>query len=120
MLKVTKEQCTVVEQTRSKQSNSFLWFQMRVRRVSLSLFKSVCHTNPSKPSISLVHSICYPEMSKLQTAATAYGCKHEPQARQKYADIASTSHFNVSFSSSCVVMSTSSAFIGAFPDGLAN
>ena len=91
---------------------------MKAGTVSGSRFKTVCHTDPSQPSISLVHSICYPEMSKFQTAATAYGCKHELQARQKYVDIASTSHFDFSLSSSGFVISTASPFIGAAPDGL--
>ena len=117
VLEVTEEQSTIVEQATREQSNSSLWFQMRAGRVLASRFKTVCHTDPSQPSISLDYSICYPEMSKFQTAATAYGCKHEPQARQKYADIA-TSHSDFSLSSRGFVISTASPFIGASPDGL--
>ena len=80
MLEVTEEQSTIVEQATREQSNSSLWLQMKAGTVLGSRFKTVCHTDPSQPSISLVHSICYPEMSKFQTATTAYGCKHELQA----------------------------------------
>ena len=118
VLKVMEEQSTIVEQATREQSNLSLWFQMRAGRVSASQFKTVCHADPSQPSISLVHSICYPEMSKFQTATTAYSCKHEPQARQKYVDIASTFHSDFSLSSSGFFISTASPFIGASPDGL--
>ena len=118
VLAVKEEQSATVEQATREQSNSSLWFQMRAGRVSASRFRSVCHTDPSQPSISLIHSICYPELSRFQTAATAYGCKHEPQARQKYADIGSTSHSDFSISSSGFVVSTTSPYTGASPDGL--
>ena len=52
-------------------------------RITASCLYEVVHTDPA---ISLIKSICYPESerSRISTAATEYGKKHEMQAIAAY------------------------------------
>ena len=58
---MTVEMSEAIERGTRSQSHSRLWFTYRAGRVTASKMKSVCHTNPGKPSQSLIKTICYPE-----------------------------------------------------------
>ncbi|KAF4517657.1 hypothetical protein B566_EDAN002889 [Ephemera danica] len=71
------EEASAVEQATRKQSHSKMWYHQRTGRVSASVMKLVCHTDPHSPSISLVKQICYPIASKFKSEATSYGSLNE-------------------------------------------
>ena len=115
---ITAEQVKMVKEKTREQSNSKLWFQQRVGRITASKLRNVLHTSISNPSKSLLTSICYPEMVRYQSKACLYGCKHEDDARKAYTEVMSTRHRSFSVARSGLVLDMSRPFIGASPDGL--
>ena len=89
---VTKEMAASVEEETKHQSCSNLWFTYRAGRITASQMKSVCHTDPAKPSESLIKAICYPEAFRFSTKSTLWGCKHEKEARDMYKRTMAANH----------------------------
>ena len=106
-LSVTPAQCNAVEECTRQQSKSNLWFNLRSGRVTASFHQP-----------DLIMSCCYPEMSKFKTSATAWGCKHENQARKHYEVQSSKSHNNFSIAESVFFIHSDFPYIGASPEGL--
>ena len=65
IIKVTEAKAKHVEMKTRAQSSSRLWFRMRAGRITASHFKSACHTNLARPSISLTMAICHPKMASV-------------------------------------------------------
>ena len=105
---ITAEQVKMVEEKTREQSNSKLWFQQRVGRITASKLRNVLHTSISNPSKSLLTSICYPEMVRYQSKACLYGCKHEDDARKAYTEVMSTRHRSFSVARSGLVLDVTS------------
>jgi len=72
------------------------WFLQRSGRITASKMKSVCHTDPSNPSVSLVDQICYPEKYHVSTEGIRWGCDHESIAREAYIQSMESQHTNFS------------------------
>ena len=71
-ISISAVDCHNIEVETKAQSSSQVWFEQRAGRITASKFKSVCHTNPQKPSLSLVKTICYPTVYKFSSAATRF------------------------------------------------
>lgn len=71
-ISITADDCHNIEVETKAQASSRVWFEQRAGRITASKFKSACHTNPEKPSISLVKAICYPAAHQFSSAATRY------------------------------------------------
>ena len=117
-LSITPNQCDAVEVSTKSQSKSRLWFNMRTGRVTASKLRAVCVSDESTPPQSLIMSCCYPEMVRFKTSATSWGCKHENEARQKYALMSSSSHDHLSVHECGFFIHPDYPFVGASPDGL--
>ncbi|KAJ8038812.1 hypothetical protein HOLleu_16347 [Holothuria leucospilota] len=105
----------VKEATRS-QASVKLWFRHRAGRIAASKMKSACRTNADQPALSLVQGICYPGKN-FSSSATKWGCSHESEARENYADIMMKNHDNFSVFDSGLVLNDKYPYIGASPDG---
>ncbi|XP_072047343.1 uncharacterized protein [Amphiura filiformis] len=118
-LTVTKQQSRAVERDTKEQARTKLWFAQRAGRITASKMKSVCHTDPRKPSQSLVRQIVYPDLYRFSSTATQWGCTHEKTARDKYEEYMTTEedHTNFYVSDSGLVIDTVNPHIGASPDG---
>ena len=120
-LHITEDMVAAVENTTIEQSKSKVWFKYRAGRITASKMKSVCRTNPVKPSQSLIKTICYPEAYGFTTLATTWGCKHEKTALDFYAKASRRDHDNHTISKECgLFLSCEWPFIGASPDGIVN
>lgn len=84
---VSEEQCNQVESLTKDQSNCKAWYQYRAGRITASHMRAVCKTNVKNPSMSLLKAICYPELNKVTTYATRWGCEHEKVALEKFQSI---------------------------------
>ena len=60
-ISLSVQQASRVEEDTRQQSNSKVWFEQRLGRVTASKLHSVLHTELSNPSVSLIKSICYPQ-----------------------------------------------------------
>ena len=112
---VSSEQCKAVEMRTRDQSNSRLWFRMRAGRITASKFKSVCHTDPASPSLSLIMNVCHPNTVRFKTAAISWGCQHEKDALEQYAN--TSAHNDLCVSPSGLFISVEHPYFGASPDG---
>ena len=104
---------------RKIQAQSRDWFRFRAGRVTASVMKAVCHSDPENPSESLVMKICYPSNYKVKTTATEWGCKHERDAKEQYCTRMIENHQNFSYRHSGLILSLDHPFLGALPDGIA-
>ena len=73
---ITSSMASSIENETKQQSKSKLWYKYRSGRVTASKMKSVCHTDPAKPSQSLIKQICYPQYYTFRSRQTDWGCKH--------------------------------------------
>ncbi|XP_076034152.1 uncharacterized protein LOC143020978 [Oratosquilla oratoria] len=80
-LTVTEDQATAVERETREQASSKLWFKFQSGRITASVMKSVCATDPASPSQSLIKRVCYPESCEFFSKATQWGCEHEKDAK---------------------------------------
>ena len=107
----------MIEATTRNQSKSMAWFNQRAGRITASMMKSVCSTDPGNPAQSLIQRICYPDKNKFFSEATKWGCEHESSAKTAYINIMKESHRGFICKDSGLVVSTTHPFIGASPDG---
>lgn len=84
VLKYTAEQIDLIERLTKKQSNSKIWFRFRTGRITASVFKRVCRTSISNPSISLINQICNPQNCYFYSPQTEYGKQTEKIALTCY------------------------------------
>jgi len=81
-LTITDEEVKTVEVAICHQSKSTAWFAQRAGRITASVMKHVCATDPGNPSQSLIYHICYPEMNKFFSKATKWGVTMRIQQSQ--------------------------------------
>ena len=116
-LSITEEEVAAIEAATRDQSKNLAWFNQRAGRITASVMKSVCATDPGNPSQSLVKRICYPDENRFFSQATKWGCEHENVAKTAYINIMKASHKGFVCKDSGLVVSTTHPFIGASPDG---
>ena len=59
-IKLTEEQADFIENATKQQSNSLLWKDMRIGRITASIVYDVLHTNIDKSTPSVIKTICTP------------------------------------------------------------
>ena len=69
-LTITDDEIKTIEAATCHQSKSTAWFVQRASRITVSVMKNVCDTDPGNPSESLICRICYPEMNQFFTKVT--------------------------------------------------
>ena len=116
-LTISDEQTRIIEAATREQSKTTAWFTQRAGRITASVMKQVCATDPGNPSQSLIHRICYPELNKFFSKATKWGCDHEDLAKSAYVDNMKDVHTGFVCKDSGLVVSSTHPFIGASPDG---
>jgi len=75
---VFKSLTVIAEMTKSMEKSKLL-FKHRAGRITSSLVKAVCHTDPTKPAQSLIKSICYPLELLFCSKETDYGKRKRPE-----------------------------------------
>ncbi|XP_072044161.1 uncharacterized protein [Amphiura filiformis] len=84
-VQVTDEQIELVEKSSRDQANCHLWFHQRTGRVTASIFKAACCTNPAMPAQSLVKRfVIQKHIAFLLQQLGWYGCEHEDKARKAF------------------------------------
>ena len=78
-IKLTEEQVDFIENATKQQSNSLLWKDMRIDRITASIAYDVLHTNIDKPSASVIKTTCTPA-KKLNVPAIKWGKENVPVA----------------------------------------
>ena len=81
MLNVDNEDVTKIEMFTHDQNKSSAWYTQYAGRITASVMKSVCATDPGNPARSIIKQVCYPDSTKFKTASIAWGCEHESSAR---------------------------------------
>jgi len=61
---ISDEDIGVIETATCEQSKSTTWFTQQAGRLTASVMKQVCATDPGNPSQNLICRICYPELNK--------------------------------------------------------
>jgi len=117
-LTISDEHIKIIEVETREQSKSTAWFTQRAGRITASVMKQVCATDPGNPSQSLIQRICYPEMNKFFSKATKWGCDHEDLAKSAYVDMMKDVHNGFVCKDSGLMVSSTHPFIGASPDGI--
>ena len=112
------QHCEMVEQVTRDQAHSKLWYVYRAGRITASNFKNAVHTSPCDPSISLIKKICYPQSYKFKTKATQWGIDHEQLAITSFLEKLSDFHVNLEVRKCGLMISPSSSYLGASPDGI--
>ena len=115
---LTREDILQIERETRDQSKSDAWFLQRAGRITALKMKSVCHTEPSNPSVSLVDQICYPEKHRVSTEAIKWGCDHESIAREAYIQSMETQHTNFCCFCSGLIINEEHNFLAATPDAV--
>lgn len=80
-LTYTEEEIRQVERLSRNQNQSKFWFRFRTGRVTASLFKRVCRTTITNPSISLIKQICFPQNCVFETQATKFGNENKKNSK---------------------------------------
>ncbi|XP_038048751.1 uncharacterized protein LOC119722624 [Patiria miniata] len=116
--KIPEKQASRDEELTRDQGNSKLWYSFRAGRITASMLKAACHSDPRMPSKSLINTICYPEAVKLSTKATEYGLTHETEVLCKYKDNMEQGHSDFIIRKSGFVIHPEVPYLGASPDSI--
>ena len=115
---VSQEECAYLEQCTRLQSQSKLWFEHRIGRITASKFSVVARASLDSPPASLVKQLM--ERSRLFSSVPAiqWGIEHEDVARKAYLELAREKHINLHYTSAGLYINPSFPHLGATPDGL--
>ena len=119
-LKVTSDEVRNAEVATRGQSKNKLWHDFRVGRVTASVMKQVCSTDPANPSQGLIMALCYPETKQFSTDATKWGENNEKRARGQFMDTLKhkNEHVNIDVMDCGLHICEDKPFIAASPDGI--
>ena len=108
----------LVEQDTQDQAQGHAFFTHRAGRIGASHSHSVFSTNASQPSISLIKTICYPQLFKVKTKATTYGCQNEGKAIKAYTVMMSSKHKDFKVTNCGIFIDKKRPWMHATPDFL--
>ena len=115
-LRVTPEREREVERLAREQRNSPIWFDVRLLRLTASMFGGVVRQKAGTPPDSLVLRIL--GHKHFTSAALEWGIKNKPVAIQKYVEMQlACGHNRLGAFPSGFIISGSYPFLGATPDG---
>ena len=112
------EECAYLEECTRLQSQSRLWFEQRVGRITASKFLAVAHASLDPPPAYLIKQLMERSGSLGHIPAIQWGVDHEDVARDAYLDVAKEKHINVQYSAAGLHLNPSFPHLGATPDGL--
>ena len=115
---LSDSELNLIEQDTRDQAQTSAFFTHRAGRIGASQSHSAVHTNPAQPSISLVKSICYPQLFKVTTKATVYGCKNEAKAIDAYTTAMSAKHKDFKVTKCGMFIDKNRPWMHATPDFL--
>ena len=125
-IKITSEQCELIEKSTQQQSDNELWFAYRAFRVTVSKFKDAVEKvndnmvikNPDKCR-TFISKVCgyYPKFS---SKATEWGIANEPIARNIYYKKFKSKHRDFHVREGGLFIKPINPILGASPDGLVN
>lgn len=116
MISIDNADVTKTEMFTCDQNKSSAWYTQRAGRITASIMKSVCVSDPGNPAQSIIKWVCYPDSTKFKTVATAWGCEHKSSARITYINLMECNHTAFSYKESGLIVSLTHPFIGACPD----
>lgn len=116
---ISKEQSQFICETTKAQSDSLVWREQRIGRITSSNVHRVLHTDQDNPSQSLVLSICT-QSRDFKTEATKWGKDHEAVALKEYEKLMKTSHTDFDINPTGLLISPDYAFVGASADSVSS
>ena len=114
---ISQEECAYLEECTRLQSQSRLWFEQRVGRITASKFSAVAHASFHPPPAYLIKQLME-RRSLGHIPAIQWGVEHEDVAREAYLDLANEKHINLQYSAAGLHVNPSFPHLGATPDGL--
>ena len=82
------EECAYLEECTRLQSQSGLWFEQRVGRITASKFSAVAHATLNPPPAYLIKQLMERNKSLRHVLAIQWGVDHEDVAREAYLELA--------------------------------
>lgn len=117
-MKRDPEKLNKIEAITQKQSDSKWWLTFRTGRITASIWKEVCSTSISKPSITILRRICYPDAVKFSSPSIRYGNKYEEVAVNALFRAVADLHGDITQEKSGLVISNEEPCLGASPDAI--
>ena len=71
---VTNEKFQYLEASTKNQSDSLVWHQQRVGRITSSSIHAIAHTSIDNPAKSLIKKICYMFTNQIKVPSLSWGC----------------------------------------------
>ena len=96
---VSQEECAYLEQCTRLQSQSKLWFEHRIGRITASMFSVVVRASLDSPPASLVKQLMERRRLFSSVPAIQWGIEHEDVARKAYLELAREKHINLHYTS---------------------
>ena len=114
---VSKESIDFIFNATKLQSESLIWKDMRLGRITASVVHDVLHTKIDKPSKSLVQKLCY-KQPIINSPALSWGIINESTALQSYENLIKDVHKDLSITKSGLLLSSDYHFLGASADAI--
>ena len=102
------------------QSQSQLWFEHRVGRITASKFAAVSRASVDPPPSCLIKQLIETSQSLCHVPAIQWGVDHEDVARTAYLELTDQNHISLKYSATGLHLNPSFPHLGASPDGLIN
>lgn len=107
-----------IEEMTRDQNKCEIWFDIRIGRVTASLFKKCCRTKIESPSLSLIKQITAPGTYNFRTKATDWGIENESRALQSLKEKVFCEHNEFSMVKCGFFIRSDLPHLGASPDAL--
>ena len=119
-LKVTKDEADYLEKSTRLQSQSTLWYEHRVGRITASIFRKVKCASPGQPPSSLVKTIIkQTTLDSPRIPSLKWEIDSEDVARKAHLESADSQHTNLQYFASGLHVNMSFPHLqGATPDGI--
>lgn len=118
-LEITPDEALYLEESTRLQSQSILWHQHRIGRITASKFFAVVRTSIDSPSPSLIKDLMEMKVQSRKTVpALQWGVENEPKAREQYIEIIQEEHEKFVCTLSGLCVNPKYPHLGATPDGI--
>ena len=118
-LSITTSEATYLEESTRLQSQSKLWFDHRVGRITASKFATVSKASLNPPPPSLIKEFMGEKtVSALSVPALDWGTKNEATAREEYLKKTKQTHVSLKYRSAGFHVNVQYPHLGATPDGV--
>ena len=117
-LSITTDEAKYLEESTWLQSQSKLWFNHRVGRITTSKFAAISKASLNPPPASLVKEVMGENKNLQGVPVLDWGTKNEATAREEYLKRAKEMHVSFKYQSTGLHVSVQYPHLGATPDGL--